>query len=92
MTNAKKAVLDRLGEKAKRCKERTGKLDAKTFKSYMGIGGFSFLDGLVSYDSKGIRYEDFERNGNIKFDLTYGEVADYAENHYHEQLSLLEAE
>lgn len=88
MTDAKRALLDHLIRYANNCKSHRGKLDAKTLRDYMGIGGFTFLDGIVSHDGKGIKYESFERNGNLKFDISYSGVIEHIEKGHHEQLTL----
>lgn len=47
------------------------------------------MGGIVNYDKSGIRYEEFERNGNLKIDLTYKEVVEYGiSGKYEEQATI----
>ena len=91
MNEARKKVLERFIPHVHKCKEHKGDTSIKTFKDYLGTGGFTFLGGIVSYDVKGIRYETFERNGNLKINLTHKEVLEYGiSGKYEEQVTIWE--
>lgn len=77
MNETRKKILEKLIPCVHRCREHKGDTSVESFRDYLGTGGFTFLGGIVSYDKSGIRYEDFERNGNLKIDLTHKEVLEY---------------
>ncbi|HZK34886.1 MAG TPA: hypothetical protein VFD33_06225 [Bacillota bacterium] len=91
MDKIRKEILNQLMPFVHNCKKYTGSTNIKTFKDYLGIGGFTFLGGIVNYDKSGINYEEFERNGNLKINLTHKEVVEYGiSGKYEEQVTIWE--
>lgn len=91
MNEARKKVLERFIPHVHKFKEHKGDTSIKAFKDYLGVGGFTFLGGIVNYDKSGIQYEEFERNGNLKINLTHKEVLEYGiSGKYEEQVTIWE--